>query len=210
MILLLIPLFAVVTAAHAAPHRQQEAKKLSKYKVIVVKPFTVEKSPSTKNFPSGLESALQNGAVAKLRAAALFEAVISVSPRLDAEPTAIAPLDLRINAVQPVPPDSAAGKLSAPEAPSHGRRLILNGTVVSFSSGNRAVRYLGGFGAGESKLKVRFTLVDAKTGDDVMSWDQTGTFKGMFSPFGGSSGKAGTDDAGSVIKGLLKKIEENR
>lgn len=201
--------FASSTPVFAAQH-QQGAEKLSPYKAIVVEAFKVQKSPATKNFPIGLESALQNDAVSKLRAAALFDAVINAAPAPAAESSQVAPLDLRVNAAQPIAPSSAAGQLAAPQAASHGRRLILQGTVVSFNKGNRAARYFAGFGAGESKLKVRFTLVDAKTGHEVMNWDQTGTFKGMFAPFGGGSGKAGNSEANGVIKGLLKKIRENR
>ncbi|MGH9562148.1 MAG: DUF4410 domain-containing protein, partial [Terracidiphilus sp.] len=90
------------------------------------------------------------------------------------------------------------------------RRVILNCTILSFSTGNRAARYLAGFGAGESKLKVRFALKDAKTGADVMSWEQTGTFKGMFTPFGGNANTAFAGAANGVVKGLMKQIEKNR
>ena len=172
--------------------------------------FTVQKSPATKDLPIGLESALQSDAVAKLQAAAVFNAVINAAPA-PAEPSGVAePLDLRVNAAQPIAPNSAADQLSPSVPTSQHRRLILNGSIVAFKKGNRAERYIAGFGAGESKLKVRFTLVDAKTGAEVMSWDQTGTFKGMAAPFGGGSGKADQSDAGSVVKGLVKKIEQNR
>jgi len=208
--ILLVTLAGAV--AHAAtPPPRQDAKKLAPYRAIIVEAFTVEKGPATKNIPIGLESALQTDAVAKLQAAALFAGVINAAPAPAEAADVAQPLDLRVNAAQPIAPDSAAGEI-APAQPlaSQDRRLILNGTIVSFKKGNRAARYLAGFGAGESKLKVRFTLQDAETGAQVMSWEQTGTFKGMFAPFGGSSGKAGHSEADSVIKGLIKKIEENR
>jgi len=201
--------FASATAVLAA-QRQQDAKKLSQYTAIVVQAFTVQKSPATKDVPIGLESALQSDAVTRLQAAALFYAVINAAPA-PADPAGVTePLDLRVNAAQPITADSSAGRLAMPEAAGHSRRLILNGTIVAFKKGNRAARYFAGFGAGESKLKVHFALVDAKTGAEVMSWDQTGTFKGMAAPFGGGSGKVDQGDAGSVVKGLVKKIEENR
>jgi Domain of unknown function (DUF4410) len=201
---------ASVAGAHAAKPATQDARKLSPYRAIIVEAFTVQKSAATKDIPIGLESALQNDAVTKLRAAALFDAVINAAPA-PAEAASVAqPLDLRVNAAQPIAPTSAAGQLSPSQPVTPDRRLTLHGTIISFNKGNRAARYFGGFGAGESKLKVRFTLLDAKTGAELMTWEQTGTFKGMFSPFGGSSGKADDNAANSVIKGLLKKIEENR
>lgn len=83
-------------------------EKLSQYTAIVVVAFTVQKSPATKNFPIGLESALQDDAVSKLRAAALFNAVINAAPAPAAESSVAEPLNLRVNAAQPIAPNSAA------------------------------------------------------------------------------------------------------
>ncbi|HVB86154.1 MAG TPA: hypothetical protein VNK23_05740 [Candidatus Dormibacteraeota bacterium] len=97
-----------MTAAYAAPPGKQDAKKLSRYTAIVVEAFTVQQSAATKDFPIGLESALQSDAVSKLRAASLFDAVINAAPAPAAESGEVAPLDLRVNAAQPIAPNSAA------------------------------------------------------------------------------------------------------
>jgi hypothetical protein len=195
----------VPPAARAAAHE----KKLAAYKVIVVEAFTIDKSATAQDAARGLASELHERAVEKLQAKALFDAVVDAAPVRSNEPsTPNGPVDLRVRAAPP--PIGTAAAQTPDNRPRSDRRLILHCAVLSFSKGNRAVRYLGGFGAGESKLKVRFALTDAKTGAKVMDWEQTGTFKGTFTPFGGSANQAMASAANGVVKGLIKQIEKNR
>lgn len=199
-------------AAFAAPHASRsakDAKKLAPYNAIVVKPFAIEKNSSTADAPDVLASAIQNRAVQELEANALFDAVIDAPAKTSPQSgDANGRMDLRISPVAPataIPPGT-----QAPAAGIRDHRVILRCEVLSFSKGNRAARYLAGFGAGEAKLKVRFTLTDEKTGAEVMTWDQTGTFKGMFTSFGGGNQSAVNGAANSVVKGMIKQIEKNR
>lgn len=204
-------ILAVCGATPDAPgktRRQSNAKKLADYQVIVVQAFTIDKGAAA-TAPEGLETALHARAVQELQAKALFDAVIDAAPPPESAPTPIGSVDLRVGAAQPDAPRGAS--VPQPDGSRRDeRRLLLRCAVLSFSKGNRAARYVAGFGAGESKLKVRFTLADAKTGAEVMSWEQSGNFKGMFTPFGGSGKRASNGAANGVVKGLMKQIEENR
>ncbi|MGH9738594.1 MAG: DUF4410 domain-containing protein [Candidatus Acidiferrales bacterium] len=199
-------------AAFAAPRASRSAKdarKLAPYNAIVVKPFAIEKYPSTADAPDGLASAIQKRAVQELEANALFDAVIDASPMVSSQSDdASGRVDMRISPV--ARGIAATAGTPSPADGMRDRRLILHCEVVSFSRGNRAARYLAGFGAGESKLKARFTLTDEKTGADVLSWEQTGTFKGMLTSFGGGNQSAVNGAANSVVKGMIKQIEKNR
>ncbi|MGH9640535.1 MAG: DUF4410 domain-containing protein [Bryobacteraceae bacterium] len=202
----------MTSAATAAPRDTKTAnaaKKLAGYHTIVVDVFTIAKNPSTANFPKGLASAIHGRAVQELEAKALFDAVIDAAPIASSQPDdASGRVDLRIS---PVTPEIAApAGTPSPAEGVRNRRLILHCKIVTFSKGNRAARYLAGFGAGESKLKVRFTLTDGDTGAAVMSWEQTGTFKGTFTPFGGNNESAFYGAANGVVKGMIKQIEKNR
>jgi hypothetical protein len=194
----------------AAGHPRASAKKLAPYNVIVVKAFTIDKSPATSSAPSGLESMLHARAVEQLQAKAVFNDVIDAAPEASEDTGCVnARVDLRVSAAQPIltgvpgaEPRQNAGA---------GRRLALSGTILSFSKGNRAARYLSdGLGAGKSKLKIRFTLNDAKTGAELMSWTETGTFRGIVSTFGGSANQATAGDANGVVKALIRHIQKNR
>lgn len=206
---ILLAIGGAATARPREPRSATTAKKLSDYKVIVVEAFTIDKNPATADFPKGLELLIHARAVQELQAKALFDAVVDAGPAVPEDAAAPnAPLDMRVGAVSPAP--SPVGAQAARDAVSAGRRVDLHCVILSFSKGNRAARYVAGFGPGESKLKVRFTLTDAMTGTEIMSWEQTGTFKGTFTPFGGSSGQASDSLANGVVKGLIKQIEKNR
>jgi hypothetical protein len=45
-----------------------------------------------------------------------------------------------------------------------GRAVIIEGEIVEFNAGNRALRFWVGFGAGKTYLKMKGRLVDAQTG----------------------------------------------
>lgn len=203
-------IFAGAAIAQAAGHPRASEKKLAGYNVVVVKAFTIDKSPATNGAPEGLGSMIHARTVEQLQAKATFDSVIDAAPpppensgRVDAR------VDMRISAAQPV----ATGVPGAQprESTDTERRVVLDGTILSFNKGNRAARYAtDGFGAGESKLKIHFTLTDAKTGAELMAWTEQGTFKGALSPFGGSANQATSGAANGVVKALIKHIEKNR
>jgi Domain of unknown function (DUF4410) len=196
-------------AVQAAGHSRAPTKKLAGYNVIVVQAFTISKSVAASSTPAGFESMIHARAVEQLRAKAIFDDVVDAAPAAEDSGRVDARVDLRVSPVRPVA--NGVPEVEARAGTGAERRLILNGTILSFSRGNRAARYLtDGFGAGESKVKIRFTLMDAKTGAELMSWTGQGTFKGALSAFGGSANQAVTGTANGVVKGLIKQIEKNR
>ncbi len=207
---LILIAFAGAAITGAAGRPRSSAKKLAGYDVIVVKAFAIEKTPATVSAPAGLGSMIHARAVQELEAKAIFDDVIDAAPAASEDSGPVdARVDLRVSAAQPV----ATGVPGAEprENAGAGRRVVLHGAILSFSKGNRAARYLtDGLGAGESKLEIRFTLADAKTGSELMSWTEEGTFKGMLSPFGGSANQAMAGAANGVVKALLRQIEKNR
>jgi hypothetical protein len=197
--------------AQAAGRPCASAKKLDGYNVIVVNAFTIDKNSATIGAPEGLESMIHARAVEQLQAKAIFDGVVDAAPPAASEDSGRvdARVDLRVSSVQPV----MTGVPGAEPRANTGveRRVMLSGTILSFTKGNRAARYASdGFGAGESKLKMRFTLTDPKTGTELMSWTEEGTFKGALSPFGGSANQATTGATNGVVKALIKQIEKNR
>lgn len=206
-----LAIFACAAIAEARPARHSpQAKKLAGYDAIVVKAFTIDKTPATSSAPAGLDSMIHARAVQELRAKAIFDGVIDGAP---AAPENAAGSDsrveMRIAAAPPVVTEAPSA--GTRESTNTDHRAILSGAVVSFSKGNRATRYLtDGLGVGESKLRIQFTLTDAKTGAELMSWTETGTFKGTLTPFGGSANQATAGAANGVVKGLIKQIEKNR
>jgi hypothetical protein len=88
--------------------------------------------------------------------------------------------------------------------------LLLVLGIVGFNKGNRAARYIVGFGAGATKIKVRLVFRDAESQQELLSVDREGKFSGMFTLVGGSGTQAMSDVANDVIDGLIKEINKNR
>jgi hypothetical protein len=63
--------------------------------------------------------------------------------------------------------------------------LRMTGTIVTFNSGNRAERYLVGFGAGAAKLVAHIRFTNIATGHTVFERVVTGKIRGGM--YGGSS-----------------------
>jgi hypothetical protein len=63
--------------------------------------------------------------------------------------------------------------------------LRLTGTIVAYDSGNRAERYLVGFGAGAARLVAHIRFTNSATGRTVFERDVTGKIRGGM--YGGSS-----------------------
>jgi hypothetical protein len=78
--------------------------------------------------------------------------------------------------------------------PETERVLVLRGTVVEFTHGNQAARFLVGMGAGAGKIVVNCEFVDKSTGDVIFTRKVDGKVIG-----GGQS----TEGA---IKGISKEI----
>lgn len=58
--------------------------------------------------------------------------------------------------------------------------VILEGSFTEFNAGSRALRFWVGFGAGKTYLKVKGRLLDAKTGQELATFeDQETGYKGV-------------------------------
>ncbi len=183
----LLLMLAAALPALAADQKKEAAKQLAGYNGILVEKFAVDNNPATEDFPKGLETMMQSRAVQKLREKKIFDEVVD-----GAEPTAA---------------DPGVAKAPGAEPP---RWLILSATVLTFDKGSRAARYWGGFGAGATRIKVRFVLRDEKTGAEILRFDHQGSFKGMFSTFGGSQEEAFGKAASGVVNGMTTELEKNR
>ncbi|HEV8440151.1 MAG TPA: DUF4410 domain-containing protein [Methylomirabilota bacterium] len=93
----------------------------------------------------------------------------------------------------------------APGSP--GNQLRLRGEITRFDVGNRALRWLVGFGAGRTKLQVETRFVDSESGQPVLaSADRRVASKGLF---GGDSREfllASADEIARGLGGLLKRL----
>jgi len=62
------------------------------------------------------------------------------------------------------------------------RTVILEGNFTEFNAGNRAVKWLVGFGAGRAYIRVSGRLVDAATGKELANFEEQATgLAGAFS-----------------------------
>lgn len=174
------------------------SKPLASYQVVVVEKFTVEPTDATVGFPRGNEAQVQGEVVDRLREKRLFEQVIDATETEAVEATA---------KTEAAP--SAPAEASASSAPVR-QEVRLSGTVILYTKGSRAKRYLVGFGAGAAKLKVRFIFRDAATGQEVFRTERQGKFYGTISFVGGGKGEATSEAAGDVVDGLIKDIKKNR
>ena len=68
------------------------------------------------------------------------------------------------------------------------RVLALDGTVISFEKGSRALRYFIGFGAGKAYCTIQATFTDKMTGEEVLKANFDGELS--MSLFGGSPEEA--------------------
>lgn len=172
----------LLSAAPAA----KNGKPLAGYTTIIVEKFTIENNAATEKFPRGYETVMHGEMVNRLRKRGIFEHVIDgEKPTEESNPS--------------------PGDAKQPE-----KTLTLSGTVISYDKGNRAARYLVNFGAGATKVKVRFVLLDAQSGQELLKLDRQGKFYGVFGMFGGSRSQADAKSARSVVQGLIRAIEARR
>jgi len=76
-------------------------------------------------------------------------------------------------------------------------RLKLEGAVTEYAPGNRAVRYLVGFGAGKTKVVAQVRFVDAATGETVLEKKVDGKVV---------LGGALMSDSAGATRGLAKEV----
>ena len=88
------------------------------------------------------------------------------------------------------------------------RRAKISGTVTKYSKGNRAARYLVGFGAGRTKLVADVKVVDAETGEVLLEQKVDGHVYGGL--FGGETDAAKGGLASDIIKAMTKKGHANK
>jgi hypothetical protein len=87
--------------------------------------------------------------------------------------------------------------------PANARRVKISGTVIKYTKGNRAARYLVGLGAGRTKLVASVKVVDAESGQLLFEQNVDGHVYGGF--FGGETDAAKGGVASEIIKTMTKK-----
>jgi hypothetical protein len=95
-------------------------------------------------------------------------------------------------------------KVGEPITEAEGPTVRLVGSVIEYSPGSRAKRYLIGFGAGATKVKAHIQLVDIATGNVVFERDVDG--KVWIGMFGGDSSGATRGLAKEVAKVTKKQL----
>jgi uncharacterized protein DUF4410 len=160
--------------------QQSANKKLAGYEIISLEKVTVEKSKETEDFPEEYGAVLHQSTLSRLKKKNIFNQVT------DAAATSVEPLD------------------------KEARRLILSSAVIQYKKGSRAKRYFVGFGAGATKVKVRFTFRDAATGQELLRTERDGSYSGVLSLAGGGKAEANEEAVGDVLDGLIKDILKNR
>lgn len=83
------------------------------------------------------------------------------------------------------------------------RRAKVTGTITKYAKGNRAARYLIGFGAGRTKLVADVKVVDAETGALLFQKNVDGHVYGGL--FGGSTSAAKDNMSSEIIKTMTKQ-----
>ncbi len=84
------------------------------------------------------------------------------------------------------------------EAPDAGVVLKVTGTITEYKPGNRATRYLVGFGAGSTKIAAQVQFTDGESGSVVLDRKVDG--KVLMGVMGGNSAGATNGLAKEVVK----------
>lgn len=200
-------LVCAILATTFLAYGKDSAKKLSAYDAIVVDPVVVAPA-AAKNFPAGLDAAIRARMGEELRKKKMFPDVQDQLPPSD-QKTATTGGAAAIMEPSGGPSASASGSRSGTTQPEVSK-LVLSTTVEKFSKGNTAARVLVGFGAGESRIALRFVLRDAATGAEIMQFDQESSWSGDLSFTGGTANEAARGAADNAVKGLIKEIQKNR
>jgi len=88
--------------------------------------------------------------------------------------------------------------------PNTNESLVVNGRVIDYKKGNRAVRYMVGFGAGKQKIETNLVLTEKKSGK-VIAKERVVDRK-IGGLVGGSEDKGKRDYAEKVNKFIRKAI----
>jgi hypothetical protein len=190
---------------------QQSTRKLAGYTVIVVEKVMVEKNSATEDFPKGMDVVLQGQLLIKLRDSKMFDRVLDGSAVVEdsAPPSSQGPGKESSPASNSEKKEGEAPAAKAEKPASTEKQIVLQSTVIQFEKGSRAARYWGSFGAGQSKVKVRYRLKDKQTNEEVLAFDKQGTFKGMLSSFGGSQDEALIKAVTGAAKALLTELAKH-
>jgi len=154
--------------------KEQPAKPLAGYSVLVVEKFKVEPPAVKAGFLEAQVPVMQAEIVLQLVKKRIFDEVVGG------------------NSPPPTQPDAQ------PPAENGKAKLLLSGTVTEFEPGSQAERYLVGFGAGAAKLKMHFAFQDAATGKEILFTDHQHKF--WNGAFGGSKNAATTRTAEGMVK----------
>ena len=180
-------LAAVAVQPLPAKDKEKNAKPLAGYSVLMVAPFSTQKSEATKDFPNGEEKMLKKNLLAELRAQKTFDEVVEQEA-----------------------PDTSPSATAAPSA-GDKRRLVLTGTVVSYSKGSSTARFImWPIPVAPSVVKVRFVFRDEESGQEIFQTELQGKYNAI-----GSLGLADKQESlagskGGVIRALLKEISKRR
>jgi hypothetical protein len=164
--------------------KEQSAKPLAGYSVLIVEKFKVEPAAVKAGFLEAQVPLMQAEIISQLVRKGIFDEVVDGSSLPPTQPGA-----------QP-PPENGKAK------------LLLSGTVTEFEPGSQAERYLVGFGAGATKLKMHFAFQDAASGKDILFTDHQHKF--WIGAFGGSNNAARTRTAEGMVKSIVDDIQHNR
>lgn len=85
--------------------------------------------------------------------------------------------------------------------------LKITGEVTKYSKGNRAARYLVGFGAGATKVKAKVKFFDSISGDLLLEKEIDGAI--YIGLFGGKSDEAKSDLAKDIANVVKKQFADN-
>lgn len=88
------------------------------------------------------------------------------------------------------------------------RRAKVTGVVTKYNKGNRAARYLIGFGAGRTKLVAQVKVTDLESGQVLFEQKVDGHVYGGL--FGGETDAAKSNLASEIIKTMTRKGYANK
>jgi len=158
--------------------RSQDKKVI--YQAVEVTTFEIK--PETK-FSETLRDVMMSEIVDELMKTKKFSSVMNVSAKKTVETATIENSAEPKPQVETIPDDSV---------------LHITGVVTEYKEGNRAARYLIGFGAGRAKVKAHVKIADS-TGKVLLEKDVDGNL--VMGAFGGN--------ANSITRGLAKEIAKD-
>ena len=185
--LVVLVIAAFLLGERATPQedkKEQSAKPLAGYSVLIVEKFKVEPAAVKAGFLEAQIPVMQAEIILQLVKKRIFDEVVDGGSMPPAQPGA--------------QPPTENGKA----------KLLLSGTVTEFEPGSQAERYLVGFGAGAAKLEMHFVFQDVATEKDILTTDHQHKF--WIGAFGGSKNAATTRTAEGMVKSIVDDIKHNR